>query len=239
MKKIIILVLLIILGIFIYLKIQVMGNPNSSFNQTTRFTFGKYPFMRTLLGLHKAGDARGEYLRNQGDVLIEWFKPESEDVDISVLDKLAAEVKKYTGRQANVVYGGPVDDTTLSLSNLNAFGYKARVQKTSGSTVLSVFFTSDYSPRPDGEFSTTYLDSGLVIPLSANRRAAMDSGMPLDSYLSLGLLREFGRQIGLEPNNGDDCILNNSIEIYNAIELTDFCELEQNQISQFKQQFSN
>jgi hypothetical protein len=241
MKKFLVFLLIIVFGIFIYLKFLAAGDPNSSFNQTTRYSLAKYPIMRTILGLHRAGDARAEFFQyTLAPIVVEWFKPTGQDIDPSLLDQFAQDLGKYTKRPAQVIYGGNVSDGTLKLGTLAAFELKANAQKPLGATVLPVFFTEDYFPRPAKELATGYEEWGVVISLSAHRNY-FGNGQSLEQNLFPSLLRGFGHQIGLKENNDPNCIMYvrtaEAPEYQNFIGSSlpqDFCPQEQKQIEALK-----
>lgn len=246
-KAFVLSILILIFGVFIYLKIQTLGSPDSLFNQTTRFSLGKHPVLRTVFGLHNSGDARAEYLEGKGPISIEWFVPQGESVDPSVLKSFAALVSKYTGREAMLVSGGAMSDGTIDQSNLAVFNLEAGAQSISG-TKLSVFFTDDYSPRPDNEISSTYGESAMKLSLSAHAKFLQSYQDDLNQYLLSSMLHEFGNQIGMqETATGDsDCIMNlhaglngKPLEASGLTEPQDFCPAEVQEINSIKAQLQN
>ncbi len=251
MKTFFLIVLIVILGIFIYLKVQVGGSPDSSFNQTTRFSLAASPFMRTILGLHSVGDSRSEYLKPGGPIQIIWFKPQSENddyVNTNLMDKFASLVGNYTGRISQAIYGGAIDDAVIPVTNLKSYYLKTSVQSP-GSTVILVFFTKDYSPRPQNELSTTYLDSGMALSLDSHRNFLQNYAQDLDAYLLASMLHEFGNQIGMQENPSPQadpfCIMNlhagvngTPVEASGYSEPQDFCPIEQTEIKSLKAEFA-
>lgn len=243
-KAFIFIIVIILLGIFAYLKLEIMGNPNSGFNQTTRFSLGRRAWVRTILGLHNAGDARGEIFSNSGPIIIEWFKPESDEVDAGVLTNFAAAVTKSTGRPAQVSYGGAISDGNLALVSLSSFQLKASLQAPAGASVIPLFFTEDYSPRQPQEHSTTYGELGIVVSLKAHRDFLQIEPNNLNQYLFSSSLREFGYQLGLKSNQDPDCVMNDPtgfngqpFEAFGRTDPQDFCSAEQTQINQLKLQY--
>lgn len=232
------------LGVFVYLKIQVMGSPNSGFNQTTRFKLGQHPVLRTILGLHNSGDARSEYFAGRGPIAIEWFKPLEEDVDKAVLQKFADAVTKYTGRPTVVNLAGGAGDSTTELANLKSFVLKAAGSKPTGSSLLMVVFAKNYSPQPPQELSTTFQESGIVLSLDAHDNFLGSYNQNLDNYLLSSLLHEFGHQIGLGHNQDPACVMNEHagidgrpLEFYGKTDPQDFCPTEVDQINRLKAQY--
>ena len=245
MKKIIFALIVLLLGAFVYIKLQALGSPQSGFNQTTRYTLGKHPFYRTIFGLHKTGDARGEYFGASGGITVEWFKPQSEEVDESVVKSFASKVSEYTGRPAQAIYGGAISDGALELSNLPSFQLKSQVQMPAGS-VLTVYFASDFSPRQDARMSATYKESGIVLSLKAHRDFARGFSRYTDQYMLTSLLREFGTQLGLKdtPGNSSECIMNRPAGVngqppqaYSGFSPMDFCLSERDRLNQIRYEY--
>lgn len=249
MKKLLLIVLVIILGVFIYLKVEIGGDPNSNFNQTMRYSLGAHPLLRTILGLHSAGDARAEYLGGTGPITVEWFAPQEDNIDQSTLNQFATLVSKYTGRQTQVASGGSLSDDILPLSNLGSYKLNTSTQSTpAGGSQLLVFLADDYSPRPSTELSTTYQESGIVLSLNAHKEFLQNYPGDLDRYLLSSMLREFGSQIGLPqtPGGSSECIMGlqdgingQPLEAFGQSDPQDFCPAEQAEIQNLKQQFSN
>ena len=226
---------------FLYFKVELMGNLNSNFNQFTRFKLGRYAVLRTVLGLHNVGDARAEYLNNPGVIVIEWFEPNTAIIDQSVLQQFADLVHKYTGRVVRVSLPAEVGDGVLSQTNLAQLKFQTLADTSSSGSELKVVFAKDYSPRATGELSTTYLDSGIVISLSAHEEFLKNSQQLMNNYLLSSLLHEFGHQIGLVHNNDSGCIMSVHagldglpVENYGLTDPQDFCEAEQSQVNQLK-----
>ena len=244
-KTFIFVILVIFLGVFMYLKFQVMGSPDSGFNRGLRFKLGRNSAMRTILGIHKAGDERAEFLGGQGPIAIEWFKPQGEDVDKTVLQKFADLVGKYTGRTTVVNLAGPVGDSTMDIATLKSFVLKADGEKPKGSTLLAVAFVKDFSPQTDRALSTTYQESSVVISLDGHANFLPGLSREIyNNYLLASLLHEFGHQIGLSHNQDQGCIMNEHtgtagkpLELYGWQEPQDFCQAEQSQINQLKAQY--
>jgi hypothetical protein len=243
-KLFLFLIVIAALGTFIYLKLQILGDPASNFNQTTRFSLGKHPIFRSILGLGSAGDARAEYFSGQGPIIIEWFAPPGADIDEPTLQKFADLAALYTGRETKLFQGGPVDDSTIQLANLSSLKLQQFNQKITGQSLLQIIFAEDYAPRPNNELATTYKESGMVLSLSAHRQFLQNSLSQMNDYLLTSMLHEFGHQLGLEHNTDADCVMDANAGIdsgpatmYARSTPVDFCEQEKTQISNLKLQF--
>jgi predicted Zn-dependent protease len=246
-KALLLIIVIAAASVFIYLKIMSLGDPNSNFNQTTRYSLGKKPWVRTVLSLHNDGDARGEYFcTNCGPLVIEWFKPQTEEVNKNILEQFAKSVTEYTGRQAQAIEGGPVGDSILSKSNLSSLTVKKFAQKIPNASILYIFFVEDYKPRDAQELSTTYGESAMLVSLNAHRAFLKNYPSQLDIYLFSTLLHEFGHEIGLQHNNDSSCVMyahagigGQPMEVYSHETPTDFCPAEQNQINQLRVQYNH
>ena len=225
------------------MKLEVGGDPNSHFNQTTRFALAKHPVLRTLFGLHNKGDARAEYLQGSSPLVIEWFQPVSENVDSSVVQKFADLAEKYTGRQTRVIFGGDVSEGVIPLSAADNLALKA--DPPFGSSAFYVVFATDYQPKDSGEFSTTHGESTAVISLNANRQFLASYPQDLNNYLLADLLHEFGNEIGLSEQGTDpSCLMDlhagkdgQPLESFGYTEPQDFCPAEVNEINNIKASF--
>lgn len=243
-KTIFFIIIILFFGVFLYVKYQAMGDPNSRFNQTTRFALAKRPVLRTLLGLHNHGDARAEYLGNPGPLVIEWFKPITENIDSAVLQQFADLAGKYTGRQALTVFGGSVSEDTIDLRGLENLSAKGP-RPPSGSSVFYVVFATDYQPKDPAELSTTHGETTAVISLNGNRQFLANYQQYLNNYLLSDLLHEFGNEIGLNEQTTDtSCIMDlhagidgQPLERYGGSTPQDFCPAEANQINNIKASF--
>jgi hypothetical protein len=243
-KTILLIILILFLGVFIYLKWEVGGDPNSRFNQTTRFALAKHPVIRTLLGLHNKGDARVEYLGGSGPFVIEWFQPVTENVDTAVIQQFADLAGKYTGRQNQVVFGGNISEGTIPLSSVENLALKAP-NLPSGASVFYVIFATDYQPKDSAELSTTHGETMAVISLNANRQFLANNSQYLNNYLFSDMLHEFGNEIGLNEKTTDtSCIMDlhagingQPLENFGRTTPQDFCPVEQEQIKQLRLQY--
>src|SRR6185369_2602211 len=95
-KGLVLVAFIALCGTLIYFKVEAMGDPGSTFNQTTRFTLGKYQIMRNLLGLHNDGDARAWYLEGTGPITLEVVQSSVAPLDDTILGKFVGDIKAYT-----------------------------------------------------------------------------------------------------------------------------------------------
>lgn len=242
-KAIFLIIVILLLGAFLYLKYEAKGDPNSHFNQTTRLSLARHPFARALLGLHNEGDARSEYLQNTGPLVIEWFLPITESVDSGVVQQFADLAGKYTGRQVQVNFGGNISVGTIPLVSADNLALKG--SPPFGSSVFYAVFATDYQPRDNGELFTTHGEATVVISLNANRKFLGNISQDLNNYLLFDLLHAFGSEIGLPEQGTDPSCVMSSPKGFNGLPLEDserfqpqdFCPAEQQQIAQLKLQY--
>ncbi len=239
-KSLFFIIIILLLGTFLYLKYEAAGDPDSGFNQTTRYDLGQHPFLRTIIGLHNTGDARGEYLGNPSPLVIEWLEPQTDNVDTTTIQSFADLVGKYTGRQTQVFFGGAVSTGTVQLQDLNNLVFRS-LQKPSGDSVLYLVFADDYQPRAQQEQFTTYEESTIVLSLNANQQFTQNYPQYSDNYLLAGMLRGFGKQIGLSADTDPSCVMDSTVGVngqpFEAVGQSvpqDFCPAEQSQIQNLK-----
>ena len=243
-KKVLLILFILLCVVFVFLKLELIGNPSSKFNQTTRFQLARNGWLRTIFSLHNAGDNRANYLLNTDPLVVEWAKPVEENIDPAVLQNFANTVSKRVGRPVQLEQDGAIDDGTLNLNDLKSLQLQSQTQTTNvSSDVLLVIFANDYSPRQSGELSTTDGDSTEVISLTAMRQFLGNlSGYNMDNYLLSSMLHEFGHEIGLPYNSESDCIMDEHagqngqpVELYGQKDPQDYCPMEIDQINSIKQ----
>jgi len=235
-KTFCLLLVIIILGIFIYLKVESLGSDQSSFNQTTRLSLGRHPTMRTLLSLHNDGDARYEYLSGSSPILIE--VGEAPDVSLSdtLVNAFAAEVTKYTGRGTEIhriegMPGGTLTDAGVAQA-IKVGAKKFEI----GSPILFIAYADDFVSNTN-EVGKTYQEFGIVLSDKKLKDITSDYPSALAQYQESTLLHELGHQLGLQHNNQDGCIMNPAVEnptsvssFYTDFIPTDFCQYELDQL---------
>jgi predicted Zn-dependent protease len=240
-KKLLLVLFILLSATFIYLKVQVLGGENSSFNQTTRFKLGKYPWARSLFGLHNDGDARAWYLSGEGPIVVEVVKAEGVGVDERTLERFISDIEKYTGREVIMFNEEMFQRGRLSEADLDVVVNDHRHRAADSQPNLFIMFTEDFE-RQNGEVGKTYKEFGIV--LSTTRLREISAAYPdsLSEYVESTLLHEFGHQIGLQHNEGIKCIMNEKVEKPNPGGLfggyyteTEFCLEELNQLKQIKE----
>lgn len=240
MKTFLLLLFILISGSFIYLKVQVLGDPNSGFNQTTRYTLGKYSIMRSILGMHSAGDARAEYLGGTGSIAVEIVRAQGTALSDQAMSDFANDVKIYIGRPVMLYTTDFVKEGLLTDADLEKIVSEHRHRDLPGQTSLFVIYAGDYV-RKDGEVAKTYKDFGIVISDTALRDTTQDYSQSLEQYAQSTMLHELGHQLGLDHNTEDDCVMNAEVEspqlggvFSGSFTPLEFCDFELKQLNAIK-----
>ena len=103
--SIIILLLIILLtGAFVYLKLGFMGSDSDVVNSNFRTRLASYPWLRNLFALKYDGDAKADYLSaNYKNILVEVDSMEGVIVSSDVLSGLAERIQNSTGKPTSYI----------------------------------------------------------------------------------------------------------------------------------------
>lgn len=208
------LILLLVIGgctAFIFLKIQSLGPENSSFNQTTRYTLGKYPIVRYILGLHLDGDARAEYLVGNSPIVVEIVQAPNAHLTEAVIKQFTDKVTKYTGRQTSVINVDIIKPGILNDVDLSEVVKNYRRHIFPGQPNLFVIYANDFAGG-ESEAARTYKEFGMVISDSKLSAVTGPYKEGLDQYIISTMLHEFGHQLGLDHININGCIMDADVE---------------------------
>jgi hypothetical protein len=240
-KTFVLLLIILACGAFIYVKVESLGSDQNSFNQHERYVLGKYPFLRTLLSLHKDGDARAEFLQGSSSIVIDVSIAPGTVLDPDVINNFAAQVSKYTGSKTKVYYvDGVVPDGMLGQNDLDKVMQRTKRNFEPGSSILAVAYTDDFTSS-DQAVGKTYQEYGIVISNQRLRDVTNLSPQSLPELQQSTLVHEFGHQLGLDHNTEGGCVMNAAVESPEVISVfvpptipTDFCTFELDQLQQIK-----
>ena len=240
MKKFLLLLFIATCCSFIYLKVQILGDANSSFNMTTRYSLGKYSILRDILGLHSYGDARNWYLSGNEGIVLEVVQSKESQIDDQTLNNFAADIKMYTGKNVSIFNTEQISDSTLSDSDLEDVAKSYRHHVITGAANLFVIYANDYK-RKGQEIAKTVDEYGIVLSDKRLKQVTANYPQSMSQYVESTLLHEFGHQLGLEHNDRSGCIMNAKAEDPEAQGLFDgsytvtkFCDYELNQLNVIK-----
>lgn len=240
MKKTFLILFILACGTFIYLKLQVLGNENSKFNQTTRYKLGKHRWLRNVLGLHNDGDGRGWYIFGKEPLIIEVVLAKGAELNDEVLRNFAKKTENILGRKALIINTDFIENGWLSESQLGEEIKKHRHYQTSGQPNLFVIYADDFQ-RESGFVGQTYKEFGILLSDKRLREVVADYPHSLDDYIESTLLHEFGHQLGFDHNWQDGCIMNEKVDqpdpqgvFRGRYTPTEFCEFELNQLQKIK-----
>lgn len=232
--------LILISCTFVYLKVQILGDANSSFNMTTRYTLGKYSILRDVLGLHSYGDARNWYLSGNDGIVLEVVTAKGTQIDDQTINNFAADITMYTGKQVSIFNTEQIPGDALSNSGLEDVTKSYRHHVITGQANLFVIYAKDFS-RKGQEIAKTVDEYGIVLSDKRLKQVTADFPAALPEYIESTLLHEFGHQLGLEHNDKSGCIMNAKAEnpeaqgVFNgAYTETKFCDFELDQLNTIK-----
>ena len=135
------------LGLFIYLKVQLLGDENSVFNQTTRFQLGKHPLARNLFSLHNDGDARGEYLKGTTPIVVEVVQANTVQMSDHAIGEFVSRVERITGRSVQTFNVDTISSGKLTDLDLKRIITSNRRHFNAGEANLFIVYAEDFEGR--------------------------------------------------------------------------------------------
>ena len=205
------LLVIAVCGAFIYLKVSSLGDENSRFNQVARYRLGKSSFARTILSLHKDGDARGWYLVGDTPIIVEVVSAKGAELNEEALQIFVKSVKEYTGRQVDVYNVDTIQNGSLSSIGLAEIDRSFRRHVKPKQPNLFIIYAEEFVSKTE-EVGMTYREYGMV--LSHNRLVSLTSRYPqaLPQYIASTMLHEFGHQLGLDHVDNKQCVMHKDVE---------------------------
>ncbi len=211
MKKILLLLIIAALGVFIYLKIQTLRSDTTVFNRTTRYELGKRGWVRTLLGLHKDGDAKLEYLQGQTPLVFEFVQTKAEPMPEDALANVKAKLEEYLERKIIIYNVDTIDRGIVNEKTISNIVSQNRRHRILGQPNIFIIFAEDFDGS-EVEVARTVEEYGMVIS-AAKLRDLTDHYPPAYSqYVESTILHEVGHQLGLSHNERAECIMNVAVE---------------------------
>lgn len=233
------LILIVILGSFVYLTSAVRGNENSHFNQTTRYKLGQYGWVRALFSLHKNGDAKMQYLFGSGPIVLEIVQATGVELHPESIDSLARSSSQLINRTVQIFNVDIIKSGQLTDADIWTVVKEKRRHYLPGQPNFFVIVADDYVGGK--EIGKTFQEFGAVISYNRLKEVTSNYSALLEQYLGSIILHEFGHQLGLNHNDGSNCIMNAKIENPDVMGIFDsiytpkeFCEFEINQIKEIK-----
>jgi hypothetical protein len=240
MKKLILLFVILLLGTFIYISVQVRGDENSEFNKTTRYELGKKSWARTLFGLHKDGDARGNYLVGTTPIVIELVEPRDNMVSQEGIQNFIKRVEEYTGRRVEYISVDTIQYGTISANEIQQIVNTKRRHVKPGQPNLFIIYAEDFI-RDEKEVGSTYKEFGIIVSHNKLKSLTERYFDAMADYTTSTLLHEFGHQIGMEHVEKAGCVMDTEVEnptsafaFSGSLSQTEFCNLELEQLSNIK-----
>lgn len=212
-KTFLFLLLLLAIGLLGYMRYQAAGNPNSYFNQTTRFKLAKSEFWRWALGMHLVGDARAEYLAGGEPIVIEAVNSKQLDIDNEGLQKFANQVSRITGRKTTVINVDTITNLTVSDADLPSLVANFRRHKSYGQPDIFIIYAEDFQGSDTAGPSKPFDSFGIVVSDKKLKDLTSQYSQAIREYLPATLLHSFGYQLGLPDSQDSNCIMQPEVQI--------------------------
>ena len=239
-KTFLLLVLLFIAGAFAYLKIQAAGSPDSEFNRTTRYRLGQSQFVRSILNLHRAGDAQQWYANGSSALVVEVVQAKGNSVDDRVIADFAEKIGALLHRPVTVYNTEKIPEGALNDESLAKVSSEFRRHVLFGQPNLFVVYAEDLT-NSDNQAARTFEEYGIA--LSAKKISDLTAGQPqaLADVQRHLLLHEFGHQLGLIHSDSPVCVmhpqtesLSRPVALNGKYAVLDFCSQELQQLSKLQ-----
>jgi hypothetical protein len=237
---IIVLALVILLSFgFVYAKGQAQGPDNNYFNTHLRSWFDRSLVMRNVLGLHYDGDGRYDYLGGKyKKILIEVDIMSELSIRTDGLNLLVQKIQDVTGKPTSYVISDKNIQYArdLTIEGIAQIVASYRNHKNSKDTAMVYLLYASRDQANPQTLGITYQEYGIVLFGDELGDFIQDNASTLPLYEESTALHEFGHQLGLDHNDKDSCLMNQSAEeSHVALEkpedvVTDFCDFEKSLI---------
>jgi len=237
------LILILFLGSFIFLKFSVNGAENNDFNTNWRYKFARYQAMREVLGLHYDGDARNDYLGKEKNAInLKVIAMDGLYFNQEILSILAKKIQIITGKQTNITYvlkNIPFSQQS-NLKDLSLILQEARDYERGTEQAIVILVIANQNDTVTEKIGSTLQEDGLVLFEGALNKNYSENGniQAYQQYAVSILMHEFGHQLGLSHNEFPNCLMNKESEIdvreKGGKVVTDFCEQEKQDIKNMK-----
>lgn len=225
------------------MKIQTLRADTTEFNRTTRYELGKRGWLRTLLGLHKDGDAKLEYLFGQTPLVLEVVQTKTEPMPEDVLLNVKAKLEEYLERKIVIYNVDTIERGIVSDAMISKIVSQNRRHRILGQPNIFVIFAEDFYGS-EVEVAKTVQEYGMIISASKLRTLTANYPPAYSQYVESTILHEIGHQLGLSHNQRPECIMNVTVEspigalaFDQAVTPTRFCPHELDELKAIKQFF--
>jgi hypothetical protein len=233
-------VFIIVCGVFIYVKVQSLGDANSYFNQGTRFKLGKHKIFRTVFSLHNDGDARAEYLYGNGPIIIEIVRPTSLTLTDQTIQKFADKVTEYTGRPTTIKSDSYIEDKVLTEEDIENIVDQKRRYGDMTQTSIFIIYATDFS-HGQTQIARTYKEFGMILSDRQMFDLVRKNQRVKQEYAASTMLHEFGHQLGIDHIEDEQCVMASSVEtpdrtrfFFSDVTPQSFCEQEMEELNRIK-----
>lgn len=196
---------LVLLALWAYLYFQTQGSPASRFNQTTRFSLGKREWVRKVLNLHNAGDARAEYFKGKGPIVIEVVNARSYSPGEAPIKKFSEQLEGITGQKTQIYNVDVIENGEIKISDMPGIVERFRRHKNLGQPNLFVVYAEDFNffHSPAAAFQ----EYGVLVSHKKLAELTKSNHATKDEYLTAFLMYHFGLQIGLTDSSASECVM--------------------------------
>ncbi|MGE5297934.1 MAG: matrixin family metalloprotease [Acidobacteriaceae bacterium] len=235
---------ILLLAVFLTVRFSAQGGAENFFNLKFRPQLSRHPLARQIFGLHFDSDAKADYLaKKPGNIIVEVDSMEGTSLDYPLVQRLADRLAQVTGKQVSILIsddGIPFAKTTDEgqAENLKKQYQDNRINR--DNAVLYLLTVNQNQAHPTW-VGATLQEDGIMIFSQAVKDLTQDRRERTEDYLYSTLLHEIGHQLGLGHNDGEDCLMNETVEEDSSRAwkdvVVDFCQEEKDQIEAAKRSY--